>query len=65
MDRIAPDDTAALADILANMPVSTIAGLLTPHGNWRDRAARMIAEEIVARLRPECARDVNQMILPI
>lgn len=65
MERIAPSDTARLANILSTMPVSTIAGLLTPYGEWRERAALLVAEEIVGRLNPPAPVDRDQMALPI
>lgn len=65
MERIAPSDTVTLANILAAMPVSTIAGLLAPHGDWRERAAMIVAEEIVGRLNSPAPVDRDQMALPI
>ena len=62
MERITPDE---LADVLVSMPVSTIAGLLSPHGEWRERAAQLVARDIVTRLQRPRAPDPNQLALNI
>lgn len=64
MERIALQQHD-LAPALATLPVSTVARLLAPAGDMRDRASELIANEIVVRLQRSSAVDKNQMILPI
>lgn len=58
-------DADALAEALETLPVSTIAGLLTPCQEWKARAARAMACDLIDRLRGPVAHDANQLALNI
>jgi len=62
MERIDPQ---ALASVLTNTSVSTIADLLTADLSSKARAADRLARTIVERLDPQPRPDPNQLALPL
>ncbi|MGN6277696.1 MAG: DUF6771 family protein [Sphingomonas sp.] len=56
-------DASELADVLASLPASQIAGLLAASADWKARAAAALASDIVTRLNGEPPIDKDQLTL--
>ena len=56
-------DASELADVLASLPASQIAGLLAASPDWKARAAAALANDIVTRLNGEPPVDKDQLTL--
>lgn len=56
-------DPSELADVLASLPASQIAGLLAASPDWKARAAAVLADDIVMRLEGPPPADKDQLTL--
>lgn len=60
MIRLNPSE---LAEVLASMPISQIAGLLTASPGWKERAAIALSNDIVSRIEGLPPVDKDQLTL--